>query len=135
MGELVCGICHDSPLLEVGEINSCWHRFCFTCITKWAEIESKCPFCKVRFSLIAHKRLASPGKLQSAPLHGPLPGEVVSVENIPERDQRVVFEDPNFVDWINNLGCIVCGGAENEEQLLLCDGEDPPPAHFLCTNL
>ena len=37
--------------------------------------------------------------------------------------QRVVFEDPRFQDWIESLACLACGGGDNEEQLLLCDGK------------
>lgn len=41
-----------------------------------------------------------------------------------ERDQRAVFEDPTFAEWINSLICVVCGGDEDEDKLLLCDGCD-----------
>jgi hypothetical protein len=35
----------------------------------------------------------------------------------------VVFEDPAFQEWIEELSCMVCGGGENDDLLLLCDGE------------
>lgn len=124
MEDLVCGICHEEWFTEIGEINSCTgHRFCFNCISKWAAIESKCPMCKERFTKITRKRLASPNKLKLADfLNDLLPGDFISEHLIEERDQRVIFEDPSFQEWINGLSCIVCGGTENEDQLLLCDG-------------
>lgn len=36
--------------------------------------------------------------------------------------QRVVFEDPSFQAWIEQVVCLLCGGGEDEDQLLLCDG-------------
>lgn len=103
------------------------YRYCYPCISKWAEIESKCPFCKLRFSKIVRKLLASPNKLAAATgdedrLQAALPGTVLETEFIPERNQRVVFEDPNFQQWIDHVVCLVCGAADNDDQLLLCDG-------------
>jgi hypothetical protein len=98
-------------------------RFCWPCISKWSAIESRCPYCKERFSKVARKQLASsPSALVSTDPSGPLPGIVLEVEAVPERNQRVVFEDPNFQQWIDSLLCTVCGTGEDEDQLLLCDG-------------
>lgn len=72
--------------------------------------------------------------LESEDINEPLPGKVLCTEDIPDRDQRVVFEDPNFNDWINSLGCIICGEGDNDEQLLLCDGCDRA-CHTYCAGL
>lgn len=120
--ELICGICQEETIVEIGELDSCFHRFCYPCISKWSEIESKCPFCKVRFTRVTRKRLLSPSKAARTAPGQPLPGEVLQTDVIPERNQRVVFEDPTFQEWIEGLGCIVCGGSQDEDQLLLCDG-------------
>lgn len=131
---LVCGICHEDDLLDIGEIDSCEHRFCHECISKWSQIESKCPFCKVRFSWITRRLLTSPLKGNVSP-SGPLVGgTVVARTEVPERDQRVVFEDPTFLEWLEGLACIICNGSENEDQLLLCDGCDQA-CHTYCLGL
>lgn len=131
---LVCGICHEDDLLDIGEIDSCEHRFCHECISKWSQIESKCPFCKVRFSCITRRLLTSPLKGNVSP-SGPLVGgTVVARTEVPERDQRVVFEDPTFLEWLEGLACIICNGSENEDQLLLCDGCDQA-CHTYCLGL
>lgn len=122
MDELVCGICHDDAFAELGEIDSCNHRFCYPCISKWASIESKCPFCKLRFTRIVRKLLDSPSKRSALDPSAQLPGQVLGSERVSERNQRVVFENPSFVEWIEGLACIACGGAENEDSLLICDG-------------
>jgi hypothetical protein len=41
----------------------------------------------------------------------------------PPQLQRVVFEDPTFQQWVEELACMACGGGDNEDQLLLCDGK------------
>ncbi|OMJ78627.1 hypothetical protein SteCoe_21504 [Stentor coeruleus] len=46
-----CGICLNEITIQ-GVINSCRHEFCFDCISKWSDIENKCPVCKVRFLTI-----------------------------------------------------------------------------------
>ena len=130
---LICGICHEDNLVDIGEIDSCEHRFCYTCICKWSEIESKCPFCKVRFSVLKRIHLSSPLKCDSTPKDR-LAGTLVSVTTVPERDQRVVFEDPTFLEWLNGLSCIICDGSEDEDRLLLCDGCDQA-CHTYCLGL
>ena len=130
---LICGICHEDKLVDIGEIDSCEHRFCYTCICKWSEIESKCPFCKVRFSVLKRIHLSSPLKCDSTP-KGRLVGTLVSETTVPERDQRVVFEDPTFLEWLNGLSCIICDGSEDEDRLLLCDGCDQA-CHTYCLGL
>ena len=129
----VCGICHEDNLLDIGEIDSCEHRFCHECISKWSQIESKCPFCKVRFSCITRRQLTSPLRGNVSP-NGCLGGTVVARTEVPERDQRVVFEDPTFLEWLEGLACIICNGSENEDQLLLCDGCDQA-CHTYCLGL
>ncbi|GAB4823508.1 hypothetical protein N2152v2_010554 [Parachlorella kessleri] len=132
--ELVCGICLTEDLTEIGELDSCRHLFCFPCISRWAEIESKCPFCKLRFSQLRHKRLAGREDLAHADPSGPLPGTYLDVQQVPERNQRVVFEDPDFQQWIEEVVCIICGGGHDEDQLLLCDGCDRA-CHTYCAGV
>lgn len=131
--ELVCGICHDETLIELGEIDCCDHRFCYPCIAKWAEIESKCPFCKLRFKTLTRIRLDPPLK-EGLSVKGRLAGTVISKAEVPEKDQRVVFEDPQFLEWLEGLSCIICNGSEQEDQLLLCDGCDQA-CHTFCLGL
>lgn len=131
--DLVCGICHDDSLIDIGEIDCCDHRFCYPCIAKWSEIESKCPFCKLRFKTLSRIHLDTP--LTSAcAAQGRLVGKVVSKTHVPEKDQRVVFEDPQFLEWLEGLTCIICNGSDQEDQLLLCDGCDQA-CHTFCLGL
>jgi E3 ubiquitin-protein ligase Topors len=44
----ICPIClepFESPTL----LDSCFHKFCFLCITQWAQISQTCPLCKSWF--------------------------------------------------------------------------------------
>jgi Ring finger domain len=48
-----CCICmSDVEFQDAALINGCDHRFCFTCIERWAERENSCPLCKQRFTKI-----------------------------------------------------------------------------------
>lgn len=73
-----CGICltetgHGTTIIR-GVIDCCNHYFCFVCIIEWSKVESRCPMCKRRFSII--RRPARP------PI---FPSE--RVVNVPVRDQ------------------------------------------------
>jgi len=135
--DVACGICHEETVYDLGEIDSCCHSFCYPCIAKWAEIESRCPFCKLRFTCITRtaKQVSStldfrqPEKVENI-----VSGSVVSRHLVPQRDQRAVFEDPNFVEWLEGLSCIICSGSEHEDRLLLCDGCDQA-CHTYCLGL
>ena len=103
-----CCICTETITFR-GSIDSCRHPFCFDCISRWSQIESKCPVCRTRFKLLN------------------------DVE-VPERDQRGLVEDPAFVDWLESVRCVVCAGADDEDRLLLCDGCDQA-SHTYCVGL
>lgn len=48
-----CTICLER-IMEEAELDSCMHRFCFTCITKWSAAVTTCPLCKASFSTISN---------------------------------------------------------------------------------
>lgn len=49
----ICVICFlDDGKAERGKLDSCDHYFCFVCIMEWARIESRCPACKGRFTVV-----------------------------------------------------------------------------------
>lgn len=114
---VTCGICHEESLSEIGELDSCDHgytfvsvrtvlhsqqsypfelwiccSFCFACIQQWAQIESKCPFCKARFTSITRKALDleklpnSDGECDDT-LKQKFPGTVLETTQVPERNQ------------------------------------------------
>ena len=47
--------------------------------------------------------------------------------------QRVLFEDPHLQEWLDTLRCIACGGVDNEEQLLICDGAHRTTRQLHCS--
>ncbi|KDD72616.1 hypothetical protein H632_c3120p0, partial [Helicosporidium sp. ATCC 50920] len=127
--EIQCGICHDDEFEKQGEIDSCTHvcvlsmtRYCHPCITRWSEIENRCPMCKLRFTVVRLKKLVRDGgPLEPGP-DGVLPGVVLESTSVVESNQRVVYEDPTFVSWLDELSCGICHTGENEDQLMICDG-------------
>lgn len=49
---------------------------------------------------------------------------MLEVKRVAERDQVYVYEgDADYAQFLQSLQCAVCGGDENEEHLLICDGE------------
>jgi hypothetical protein len=148
---------------------SCCNRFCWPCITQWSERETRCPFCKQRFTQISRKALylgdadarrpskrhkpnstaadAATAAATAAALagnesadaeaageqqhsdssspsspRGKLDGVVLEAKRVAERDQ-VYMPEGDVADFLQTLHCMVCGDDDNEEQLLICDGE------------
>lgn len=56
---------------------------------------------------------------------GRLDGVVLETKRVAARDQVYVYEgdDAGYANFLATLRCMVCGGDENEEHLLICDGE------------
>jgi len=66
--------------------------FCFACIQHWAQIESRCPFCKSRFTTVSRKaldleKLPDSGAESDDTVRQCFPGTVLEIVAIPERNQ------------------------------------------------
>lgn len=48
-----CPICLDR-FNNLSYLDTCLHRFCFTCIKEWSRNKAECPLCKQPFSSILH---------------------------------------------------------------------------------
>ncbi|XVF11725.1 hypothetical protein REPUB_Repub08aG0052500 [Reevesia pubescens] len=121
-----CGICLSEGGRRAirGKIDSCDHFFCFVCIMEWAKVESRCPMCKRRFTVI-HR----------PPKQGVFASE--RLINVPQRDQ-VYYLFGNATsgpfDPYREVKCSVCHGIADENLLLLCDLCDSA-AHTYCVGL
>ncbi|KAK9829772.1 hypothetical protein WJX72_007809 [[Myrmecia] bisecta] len=149
---VVCGICHEEGISEIGELDCCEHSFCHPCITQWAEIETRCPFCKSRFTQIQRKRLDLDALADAgddalgegdgdAVIRQRWPGTVLETTVVPERNQRNAAEgqlpedgDEFEEDPMDTVYCTECGDGGDEACLLLCDGCDRP-CHTYCAGL
>ena len=133
----VCAICQED-VARRGALDSCAHLFCLPCIRRWAKIETRCPLCKARFSVI------QPERLGDDPDH---PDDPAGVRNrdvsarrsrpirVPLRDQVYEGESelPDGVD-IEDVICGTCGEGGDEPNLMLCDGCDQGH-HCYCVGL
>ena len=76
-----CCICLETTAkCDLAKIDGCDHRYCFTCIEKWAERENTCPQCKARFLKIERVHKVKRQKNE--------PNEVENVKEVDNRDQR-----------------------------------------------
>lgn len=66
-----CGICFSDDYEFSAKLNSCDHRFCFACISKWGESSNTCPQCKRRFTKLEKRTRA---------------GKKVSTKQVSKRD-------------------------------------------------
>jgi TAZ zinc finger/Ring finger domain len=46
-----CGVCLETEFTEVGALDCCEHKFCYSCIEQWSKRCNTCPLCKRRFRL------------------------------------------------------------------------------------
>lgn len=102
-----CGICLEavdsSRERARGTLDSCAHAFCAQCILDWAQVESKCPVCRVRFTSVTRQ--------------GEQPVAVARTNQVFEWD-GIVFADES--DALDDVVCDVCGEGDREHELLLC---------------
>ncbi|XP_076899078.1 uncharacterized protein LOC143552842 [Bidens hawaiensis] len=107
-----CGVCLlDEALSLRGFIDSCDHYFCFVCIMEWAKVESRCPVCKRRFSVI--RRPSNDGVFLSE-----------QIVNVPVRDQVYYYNGNATIgppDPYLQVKCTVCSSSSDDHLLLLCD--------------
>lgn len=100
---LSCRICMcEIEKNEEAKIDGCSHRFCYSCIGKWAERENTCPLCKQRFSKISRVR---PMRRQKG---GP---SVSNVKRVKQRDQR--SDLVSGANWGELLATIAGSGVMN----------------------
>ncbi|GAQ86106.1 Zinc finger RING-type domain containing protein [Klebsormidium nitens] len=119
-----CGIC----LAEVddqGLLDSCQHAYCFDCIMKWSQVESRCPTCKRRFHRVTRTMMEGAGRRGS--LSRP------RSFRIPVKDQVYQPSAEDLAAYANTV-CMVCLESDNEHLLLLCDVCDGA-AHTYCVGL
>ena len=133
----VCAICQED-VARRGALDSCSHLFCLPCIRRWAKIETRCPLCKARFSVIRPVRLGDDPDDPDDPA-GVRTRDVSARHSrpirVPLRDQVYEGESelPDGVD-IEDVLCGTCGEGGDEPNLMLCDGCDQGH-HCYCVGL
>uniref|UniRef100_A0A8D9B2I4 PHD and RING finger domain-containing protein 1 n=1 Tax=Cacopsylla melanoneura TaxID=428564 RepID=A0A8D9B2I4_9HEMI len=102
-----CAICLSSLANRIAaQISGCSHEFHNTCILKWSERTNTCPIDRSKFNKITVKNKE---------------GKIVKVTEIDDKNAATADDDEQpFPD--EAINCVICGSAENEEVLLLCDG-------------
>ena len=83
------------------------------CIKEWSSVATTCPLCKAEFTSIDVQRDMAPGAVVL---------NVVPVEPVPEQTDD--HSDEDGAAAVAGCTCVACGGDEDEDQLLMCDGCD-----------
>jgi len=113
-----CGVCLEE-VTDRGVLDSCEHAFCFDwcgflasshpcspgerSALAWAECESRCPLCRLRFGTVTR-----PGRAPTA----------VALANQVYVWDGAAFEDEE--DALDAVVCAICGEGDREDELLLC---------------
>ncbi|OOF98380.1 hypothetical protein ASPCADRAFT_164892 [Aspergillus carbonarius ITEM 5010] len=110
---------------QIAQLLPCGHILHNNCLKPWVERANSCPICRRSFNVV---------ELSDRP-----GGPVISSYAVQDRTQ-VAEVDPSMIieyiddDFANFQPCPICGDADNEECLLLCDGCDAP-SHTYCVGL
>jgi len=113
---LTCGICLEEVNSTVNKGSlQCKHEFHLPCISQWSSVTNMCPLCKDRFQFILTE------------------GKKINVQH---RDANF-GNDENGIDLeaLEQIVCFVCADAEDEANLLICDGDCGRGAHTYCIGL
>uniref|UniRef100_A0A914VP81 PHD and RING finger domain-containing protein 1 n=1 Tax=Plectus sambesii TaxID=2011161 RepID=A0A914VP81_9BILA len=106
-----CPICLNAFDAEIGSPEACDHKFCLPCIQEWARNTNTCPIDRQTFGLIFIRN----------ELNGPV------VLRVPVGDGRLRPADDEELDEDEDedpTNCEICGAADREDRMLLCDDCD-----------
>ncbi|KAJ6133913.1 hypothetical protein N7523_000235 [Penicillium sp. IBT 18751x] len=110
---------------QIAQLLPCGHVLHNNCLKPWVERANSCPICRRNFNMVE--------------LTDSLGGPVISSYAVQDRTQ-VADVDPSMVieyaedELADSQPCTICGEADNEDVLLLCDGCDAP-SHLYCVGL
>ncbi|KAJ5194674.1 uncharacterized protein N7498_008112 [Penicillium cinerascens] len=110
---------------QIAQLLPCGHILHNNCLKPWVERANSCPICRRNFNMVE--------------LTDQLGGPVISSYAVQDRTQ-IADVDPSMVieyaedDLADFQPCTICGEADNEDVLLLCDGCDAP-SHQYCVGL
>lgn len=112
----------------MASLPDCDHEFHYDCILTWAKVTNLCPLCKQKFSHVTQLDAHS--------------GAEVLQTAVPDVKQVVRPDAQNTAEWeaqmrrINEARCEICGTADHEHVLLLCEAPSCPVAmHTYCIGL
>ncbi|KAJ6164809.1 PHD and RING finger domain protein [Penicillium chermesinum] len=117
--------CDEEDQGQIAQLLPCGHILHDNCLKPWVERANSCPICRRSFNMV---------ELSDRP-----GGPVTSSYAVQDRVQ-VAEVDPGMIieyaeeDLVDFQPCTICGEADNEDVLLLCDGCDAP-SHQYCVGL
>ncbi|KAL4807556.1 hypothetical protein BDV18DRAFT_135534 [Aspergillus unguis] len=109
----------------IAQLLPCGHILHNNCLKPWVERANSCPICRRTFNMVE--------------LSERVGGPVLSSYPVEDRVQVADVDPSMVVEYVDDdlaevQPCPICGDAENEELLLLCDGCDVP-THTYCVGL
>lgn len=115
----------DRDVDQIAHLLPCGHTLHNNCLKPWVERANSCPICRRNFNVV---------ELSDKP-GGPVTSSYIVEDRVQvaevDPSMLIDFVDEDFTDF---QPCPICGDADNEELLLLCDGCDVP-SHTYCVGL
>ncbi|GKZ30998.1 hypothetical protein AbraIFM66950_010872 [Aspergillus brasiliensis] len=110
---------------QIAQLLPCGHILHNNCLKPWVERANSCPICRRSFNIV---------ELSDRP-----GGPVTSSYAVQDRVQQAEVDPSMIIEYIDDdfadfQPCPICGDADNEELLLLCDGCEVP-SHTYCVGL
>jgi hypothetical protein len=112
-----CAICLSDITDELGRLDGCIHKFCYSCIKDWSDVTNECPLCKVRFSELTRYSLNN---------------EKLDTIKVEFKKQVYEYDGIGDIDEEADDFCYVCGASDNYEELLICDECEFKTCHTYC---
>ncbi|EPX73629.1 CTD-binding SR-like protein rA9 [Schizosaccharomyces octosporus yFS286] len=100
----------------------CRHYFHNQCLENWCEVANTCPLCRIEFFKVDVYEYVGGPWLRAYPVEEKV--QTVANAEVPSE----------FVESNELTRCVICGGSEQQDVLLLCDGCDDA-YHTFCLDL
>ncbi|EPY51271.1 CTD-binding SR-like protein rA9 [Schizosaccharomyces cryophilus OY26] len=100
----------------------CRHYFHNQCLESWCQVANTCPLCRIEFFKVDVYEYVGGPWLRAYPVE--------------EKVQAVANAEapPEFIETDDMTRCVICGGSQQQDVLLLCDGCDDA-YHTFCLEL
>ncbi|KAJ5956248.1 hypothetical protein N7501_010527 [Penicillium viridicatum] len=110
---------------QIAQLLPCGHVLHNNCLKPWVERANSCPICRRSFNMVE--------------LSDNVGGTVTSSYAVQDRTQVAEVDPSMIIEYVEDdltdfQPCTICGQADNEDVLLLCDGCDGP-SHLYCLGL
>lgn len=126
-----CSICFD--YIKNSCFGSCYHHFCFKCLSRWCIQNNSCPICKTHINQILYDKEFDLVNQQLIYYKKQAPNvDVTDVSNSSSKIEVDNINTNNYLDISNILNLTICFDVNIDKKLILTLKNNRGPGVYVC---